>query len=236
VFVAGWCLIAAAPAHAGEWTLGFFVGTCTTRSNTLTLDRPVDVTHVSVRPVEYDAHSFESPPYYGYRVGRALSPHFGIEAEFMHAKAFARTADRIRATGRVKAAAIDSTVPLSSVMERFAMSHGLNFVVANVVYRQGIGHSANPRAFMLARAGAGITVPHVESTIAAESREQYEAGGLGVQASLGAELRVRGHLHSFAELKVTTTAESAWRPGRSAVASRRFTQSPACPGTSSVGF
>jgi hypothetical protein len=208
VLVAAWCLIAAAPASADDWTFAFFLGTCTTRSNTLTLDRPIEATHVSVTPVAYDARSFESPPYYGYRVGRSISPRFGIEAEFMHAKAFSRTADPISASGTIGAAAIDSTVPLSSIMERFAMSHGLNFVLANVVYRQAIGNSPQPRVFVLARGGAGITVPHVESTIAGQNREQYEAGGLGLQAALGAELRVHGHLHSFAEFKATTTAES----------------------------
>jgi len=207
------CLYAAAPALAADdWTLAFFIGTCTTRSNTLTLDRPADATHVMVTPVAYDARSFDSPPYYGYRVGRALSPHFGIEGEFMHAKVFARTADRIQAAGTVEGLAVDGTVPLSSVMERFAMSHGLNFVLANVVYRQGIGSSPSPRASIQARGGLGVTIPHVESMIAGESTEQYEVASLGLQGAFGAELRVSGRFHSFAELKVTTTAESVSVP------------------------
>jgi hypothetical protein len=221
VLIAGWSVVAATPAFADDWTIAFFIGGCSTGSNTLTLDRSGNATHVVLTPVEYADRSFESPPYYGYRIGRSLSPHLGIEAEFIHSKVFARTAATIRATGTVEGSRIQGTFPLSSIVERFAMSHGLNFVLANVVYRQPIGRSANPRAAIMGRTGAGITVPHVESTIAGESREQYEIGGLGLQAALGAEIRVTRRFYSFGEFKVTTTAESvAWAAG---TLSGRFT-------------
>ena len=206
--VAGWCLIVATPAYAGDWALAFFLGDGATRSNSLTLDRPANATHVVVTPVHYDARSFESPPYYGYRVSHFLSPRLGIEGEFVHAKAFARTAAPIRATGTVEGVDVDRAMPLSSVIERFAMSHGLNFVLANVVYRQGIGKAPQPRVSFVARAGAGITVPHVESMIGGGSQQQYQLGGVGMQVAMGAELHVTGGLHSFAEVKVTHTAES----------------------------
>jgi len=206
--VAGWCVISVTPAYAADWALAFFLGDCATRSNAVRLDRPASATHVVMTPVQYDARSFDSPLYYGYRVSRYLSPRVGIEGEFIHAKTFARAAAPIRATGTVDGADVEGSAPLSSVIERFAMSHGLNFVLANVVYRQGIGADPQPRVSIAARAGAGITVPHVESTIAGVSREQYELGGVGMQVAIGAELRVTGRLHSFAEVKITHTAES----------------------------
>jgi hypothetical protein len=54
-----------------------------------------------------------------------------------------------------------------------------------------------------ARAGAGPTIPHAESTIGDRSREQYEFAGVGAHAAGGLEIELLGGLLATAEYKLT---------------------------------
>ena len=52
-------------------------------------------------------------------------------------------------------------------------------------------------------AGAGVTLPHAETRIFGESREQYEYAGLGAHAAVGFDVRLKGRLSLVGEYKVT---------------------------------
>jgi Outer membrane protein beta-barrel domain len=180
-------LAAAAPASA-DWTAGAFLGASFTRPNSITvrtasIDRTFDDVH-------YAAESFRSPQYYGVRGGYyfARRPSLGIEGEFIHLKAFATITPELRAAG----------------IERFSISHGLNYVLANVAWRRPLGADADrPRGWITARAGAGLTVPHGESMVGGIVQQQYERGGAGVQLAAGGEVRVASGLTAFGEYKLT---------------------------------
>ncbi len=175
-----------APA-AAQWYASAYMGANTTR--------PADVTvkgdgyDITFPDVSFEAQSFTSPQYYGWRVGRFFDEgrRVGVELEFIHLKVIARPEE------------------LGPEVTRYQMTHGLNFLVVNLTNRIPIGRSAygEPRVALVARGGAGITLPHAETTILGEPREQYEYAGLGAHAAVGFDVRLKGRLSLVSEYKVT---------------------------------
>jgi hypothetical protein len=194
------CCMASAPAGAQSWTAGVFAGTAHSQ--------PADVrltdaqTDLKFRGVRFDSRSFETPPYYGYRLAHRLSAGrvLWLEAELIHLKTYARVDAAASDAGRLDGRPVDR-LPMASIVERFAMSHGLNFLLANLVVRVPLDERGALR--LVARGGAGPTIPHAESTLRGLDREQYEFGGVGVQVSAGLERRIRRPLFVTVEYKLT---------------------------------
>jgi hypothetical protein len=208
VLVVGLVVCLPSSAHA-DWMASAYLGHVWTRSSTVTLALPQNNTALEVAGVEYRAESLTSPQYYGYRVTWVPDAHrwIGIEAELIHAKVFAEGDRQVRFTGTLDGAAIETTAPLSSVVQRLAMSHGLNFILANVVLRRELGPvdaAGAPRFTIVARVGVGPTVSHSETTVQNVSRDQYESAGLGAQVAGGFEATVWKRLAMLAEYKFTT--------------------------------
>jgi lipid A oxidase len=196
-----------AAAHA-DWIVSAFGGVAHTQSSTMELTLPPQGTQLTLTGVDYRGQSFQSPQYYGLRgtwipKGR---PWLGFEGEWIHAKVYAEVEGNVHALGTLRGAAIDATVPLSSIVNRVSMSHGLNFILANVSARREFGPidaTGAHRLVGVVRAGAGPTLPHAESQIDNVYFEQYESGGLGVQVGGGVEFSVWRGLGALAEYKFT---------------------------------
>jgi lipid A oxidase len=176
-------LLALAPSRAdADWLLAFYAGAAATASNTLDIT-PASAAPVSIPSIHYEGRSFESPPYYGYRVGwTPAGHHLGIEAEFTHAKAIA------------------GAIP-SADLTAFQLSHGLNFVLGNVTYRTA--PTCGGRCTLVARAGAGITIPHVEATFREARTYAYEYAGFGAQGGIGVEVHVSRQWLLIADARLT---------------------------------
>lgn len=174
-------LLLPAPARA-DWLLSVYTGAAATSSNTLTVT-PAGGTPLTLADVKYRGASSKSPIYYGYRA--AYTParsRLGVEFEFTHAKAIA----------------IDTHSP---DLTQFQMTHGLNFLLGNVVYRsQPLGAA---RVALTVRGGAGLTIPHVESVFRGNSLSKYENGGFGAQGAVGVEARLTGRLYAVADARLT---------------------------------
>jgi len=158
--------------------------------------------------VEYRAESLTSPQYYGYRVTWVPDQHrwIGIEAEVIHAKVFAEADRFVSIRGTLRGAEVDGSFPLRSVVQRLAMSHGLNFILANIALRRELGPvdaGGRPPFALVVRVGAGPTIPHAESTVEHVNRDQYESGGLGAQLAGGVEATVWRRLLVLGEYKFT---------------------------------
>jgi hypothetical protein len=157
--------------------------------------QPADITvkgdgyDLTFPKVEFEARPFESPPYYGWRLGRFLNDtrRLGVELEFIHLKVIANSDQ------------------LGPEVQQYRMTHGLNFVVANLTSRVPFGRSAYGDApfALISRLGAGVTIPHGETTILNVLKEEYEYGGLGAQAAVGLTARLKGRLSLVGEYKVT---------------------------------
>jgi opacity protein-like surface antigen len=198
----------APPAARADWMVGGFLGNATTLSSTVRFDVPGTETRVDAEGVAYRGRSFEFPLYYGYRVTWLPETRrwLGLELEFIHAKVYAETGRTVRLRGTLRGAPLDTQLPLTAVVSRLEMSHGLNFILANVTVRRGIGPtdaSGARRVVAVVRAGAGPTVPHAESAIGSESREQYEGGGPGVLAGGGLEIALWHGVVATGEYKLT---------------------------------
>lgn len=184
--VVGLCLASPVPASA-QWYAGVYMG-----ANTTT---PADVTvkgdgyDITFPDVSFEAKSFTSPQYYGWRLGRFFDEgrRFGVELEFIHLKVIAKPED------------------LGPAVTRYQMTHGLNFLVLNFTNRIPLGRSAygEPRVALITRGGAGVTLPHAETTILGESLEQYEYAGPGAHAAVGLDVRLKGRLSLVSEYKLT---------------------------------
>jgi opacity protein-like surface antigen len=203
-------LAAAVGPVSAEWTIGAFAGAARTLDTSVRLEQPALATDVTMDPVHYRSESFEPPIYYGYRIGFFPgSAWLGIEGEFIHLKVVAETNRIATAGGRVRGEPVSGAQPIDTILERFAISHGVNLVLVNAVARRAIapGSGSRPRALLVARLGAGGSVPHAESTIGGTSREQYEWGSFGFQAAAGTEVRLTVRLSAMVEYKFTHTTQ-----------------------------
>ena len=172
---------------AAGWLLAFYLGAAHTQRAALTFSPASPAAPLTLRAVDFRGESFTPPLYYGCRV--TYFPNrswFGIEGEVTHLKVYAN-------------------LPPDALVQRFSMSHGLNLLLVNVAARKIVGRSG--RLTVLTRAGAGPTVPHVESTIAGTSHEGYELGSIALHAGAGMEVALRPHMSLLAEYKVTRTRE-----------------------------
>ena len=208
VLLAGLVVCLPSRAHA-DWIASAYLGHVWTRSSTVTLALPDRQTAVEIAGVEYRSESLTSPQYYGYRVTWVPGGHrwIGVEAEVIHAKVFAEVDRSVRIQGTLRGAEVDASVLLSSVVQRLAMSHGLNFIFVNVALRRELGPVDSrgvARFVIVVRAGAGPTVAHAESTIDhVANRDEYQSGGLGTQVAGGIEATVWRRLAVLGEYKFT---------------------------------
>lgn len=197
-----------ASSARADWVFAPFLGHAETHSSTVVLDLPSEGTRLEIAGVEYRGESFRSPVYYGGRVTWIPDAHpwIGIEGEWIHAKVFAETVRIVHMRGTLRGAPIDASLPLETLVQRLSMSHGLNFILANLAVRRELGpvdsHGIH-RLRAVVRAGAGPMRPHAESDIDHVSRAQYENGGLGMQVGGGLELLLWRGFGALGEYKFT---------------------------------
>jgi len=188
------------PASA-QWYIAGFMGLNETFPADVRVDRGPG-TSLTFHKVEFEAKPMSAPPYFGGRFGRLFGKdrRIGVEFEFLHSKVIARTNAVYQVTGTANNIAIDQALPMNTLVERFQMTHGLNYFLGNVVARLPLGEG---RFTFGARGGGGVTRPHAETTIGRVVQEQYEWAGLGAQGAAGLDGRLFGKLSAFGEYKVT---------------------------------
>jgi hypothetical protein len=198
-------------AHA-QWYVAVYLGGNHTHSSTVSIDQPADGVSLQFHAVDFEARPFAAPQYYGYRIGRMFGAErrLGLEFEFIHLKAFAETDRQYDVTGNAGVYGNGPLAPMNVVVSRYAMSHGLNFLLVNLTFRRPVGQG--PVTFA-ARGGAGPTVPHAESTVGGVSREQYEFGGLGIHGAAGIDVKIHRWLSATAEYKLTYARPEITIPG-----------------------
>lgn len=198
-------LLAAAPADA-QWYAGINLGGNHTQPATVSIDDPAQGLEVDFHDVRFSARPLTSRPYYGWRFGRMLGKthRFGVELEFIHLRAIADTARTYVVTpGGAGPSLATSFAVMSDTVQRYQMTHGLNFAFANFVFRAPLRPSAGGRVSLDLRAGVGPAIPHAESTVLGESREQYQYAGMGALGAVGMDVRVTPRLSLLVEYKVT---------------------------------
>jgi hypothetical protein len=215
-------MIGAPRSAHGEWVAAGFLGGAATHRAALEIEQPVRRTALEIEDVSLAGRSLESPLYYGYRLMWAPGSHarLGVEVEFIHLKVDADTDAAVHMHGEVRGQAINGTLRLDEVVQRFAISHGLNLVLANLVISHPLtrGTSGSPRLVFVGRLGAGPTIPHAETTVEGTIQEQYQWGRVAAQAAAGLEWRFARRFAALAEYKLTATPQRVRIPDGSASA------------------
>jgi lipid A oxidase len=194
---------------AAEWNVAAYLGAAHTRPANLGIQQPAQNTDVVFADVRFRGRSFNSPLYYGLRGGYFFSPSWGLEGEFIHAKVYAREDRTVPMRGILRGQAVDEEVRLGDIVNRFSVSHGLNFAVVNLVGRKNLWAPALGlgRVLLTARAGAGPVLMHPESTILGQPVEHYQAGRIGAHLAAGGEVQLWRGLYAMGEYKFTATRQ-----------------------------
>jgi lipid A oxidase len=191
----------------GELDISLFTGVALTPDNDLEL-RHAGGTNLTFHDVGYEGRDFESPPYYGFRGLWFPNEHsnWGFGVEFFHIKLYAETESTVRVTGQRNGKSLDANERIDNTVQGFSISHGLNFPLADVVYRwfpaprdHGFPNCLQPYAGI----GLGAAVPHVESEVFDRFHEEYQFHGPGVQGFVGVNIDISKNLGAIFEYKLT---------------------------------
>jgi lipid A oxidase len=138
--------------------------------------------------VDWDGGSGQLPPYWGVRGTYWLgsSPNWGIALEYIHAKAIA-----------------DLDGPVGADFDRLEFTDGNNLVFLEALYR--FTPMMNGTLVPYVGAGIGVTIPHVEVTLAGSSDPTYEyqLAGAAAQIMAGLEYKLNNSWSLFTEAKLS---------------------------------
>jgi lipid A oxidase len=166
-------------------------------------------TDLTFHNASYSTKDFgENAPYYGGRLTYFLSreSHWGFGLEFLHSKVFLDSGESLHVTGTRDGSPVNDTEYVGNTIADFHCAHGLNYLTADTIYRFFLGQPDNfiHRFQPYLGAGVGITIPHVVVQLANEPGfENYEFGGLGMQAIAGLSFDITKHVQLFSEYKFT---------------------------------
>ncbi len=195
---------------AAQWTVGGYSGAAHTQNSDLAIEQTTLGTNLRFSNISYRGESFQPPLYYGARGGYFFRRRWGAEAEFTHLKVFANVNQPATVSGTLNGTAINFRQPINTIVQRFSISHGVNLLLANAVFRQELWRSdgEKPGPIILdLRFGAGSTIPHAESTIQGHADEHYQVGSPAIQAAGGIELRLWHRVYWTGEYKFTRIRE-----------------------------
>src|SRR3954469_7099909 len=148
------CLVCPRLADA-QWYVAGYLGANHTLAAPITIDQPAAGTSLRFDDVPFEARPFESPQYYGARVGRLFGERrrFGVEFEWFHPKVYADTSAAVHVIGRLAGTNVDTTTRMDAIVQRYSMSHGMNFALVNAVLRIPMSQNADSVASRVALIG-----------------------------------------------------------------------------------
>jgi hypothetical protein len=203
--------MAATSSATDERVFTLYLGSSDTADTFLHLRQPGRNTDVRFRGVDFVDKSIENPFYYGWRYTNwfANKPWLGYAVDFFHYKVYSNPDQMVQANGTINGVPVSGTQRLGNTIERFSISHGVNYLTLNLVARTGHRHQeaggqkVAPKIAAYAGIGAGPAILHPEARINNNFREKYQYGGMGWQAFVGFEFRVGKDRSVFLEGKVS---------------------------------
>jgi hypothetical protein len=139
---------------AAQWEAAGYIGAAHTQNSDLLLRQPSLGTDLRFTNISYRGESFQSPLYYGVRGGYFFRLHWGAEVEFTHAKVFANVNQSAPISGTLNGLPVNVRQPVDTIVQRFSISHGVNLLLANVVFRQQLWRPPSNRARQVDTYGA----------------------------------------------------------------------------------
>jgi lipid A oxidase len=207
----------ARPAQA-ETRLSLYIGKSFTEDSGLRLRQP-NGTDLTFQGVSWSDQSFVMPIYYGVRVTHFLPrrPEWGVALDFFHYKVISDTNAVLPVSGARNGGPVSDTERLGDTIQRFDMTHGVNYLTLNAVHRWRLRpdppHYPNGRLQPYVGAGVGAVIPHVEVRIGGVSQQAYQWRGPGFQLFGGASYALSRRWSLFSEYKFTHTTLTVDIPG-----------------------
>ncbi|MBW3624788.1 MAG: outer membrane beta-barrel protein [Armatimonadetes bacterium] len=209
--IAALALLAALPASArAETYFSVYFGGSRTQDSDLRVVQPSTNTDATFQNVSWGAQNFESPPYYGLKLGgySEKSPNWGVELDFVHYKVYAKVDEVVPVSGTWNGAPVAGSERLGNRVQRFDISHGVNTLALVLLYRWlGKPTPSFPRGRLQPYVGVGPAyyIHHPENRVnGIPNRQEYKPGGLGWQAQGGVRYGVSKRLTLFTEGKYSS--------------------------------
>jgi hypothetical protein len=197
----------------GEAFLDAFLGKSFTQDSDLRIKQSRLGNDYTFEDVSFRDESFTNPPYYGVRAGYFFERYswLGVGVEFFHMKITAETSDVRPVEGTRNGAALSGGTKVNSIVQRFAVTHGVNYLTLDALFRYPLLQS--PERFPKGRlqlytgVGLGPVIGHPETRVEnVRSEPGYELAGLGVQGFVGARFLILKNLGVFTEYKFSHSA------------------------------
>lgn len=185
-----------------ETSIAVYTGASRTSDSDLHVAQPGLGTDLVARDVRWSAKPFKPAPYYGLRATwfPTAESRWGASLDFTHYKAYAQTARVGGVQGTWMGGAVAGAAPLDRYVQRFELSHGVNTLSANLVYRFPAVWSGRLTPYV--GAGPAVYLPHTESTVGGVPNDaSYHAAGFGVHLQAGARYRLTDRWAVFIETK-----------------------------------
>lgn len=203
----GLILVLFAQSAEAEWELSIFTGVALSQDSDLRLEQSGG-TDLTFHHVSFEGRDFSTPPYYGVRAlwFPSEDSHWGFGAEFFHMKMYADTDATVRVTGRRNGVGVNDNERIDDTIQSFSLSHGLNYALADIVYRWKPGHRGEDFLGHLepyVGVGLGAVIPHVESNVGGRFQEEYQLHGPGVEGLAGMNVSLTRHFGLMFEYKFT---------------------------------
>lgn len=197
-------LLLFARATSAENLFSLYGGSSFTRNSALHVTQPGRATDLTLHNVEWGAAPLKAAPYYGLRLTHFYDshPNWGVALDFTHYKMYAKTARVIPVDGLWKGAPVQTTAAMDSYVQHFEISHGVNVLSVNGIYRWLAPGLAGGRLQPYAGAGLAYYRPHSENTVDGIAHETgYAASGFGYQVLGGLHYRLTERIGAFVEAK-----------------------------------
>lgn len=192
-------------AHA-ELIVSVYTGTSHTWASDLRIRQSASGSDATFQDVHWQAHPFRPAPYYGVRISYfpETQPRFGGTFDFTHYKMYADTDRTLWVRGVWNGSPVNQSAAMSTRIQSFEISHGVNLTSLNAQYRWPSSFNANGgTSHWEPHVGAGVVgyFPHAEGSInGVPSSANYPFAGFGGQVFAGTEYR----LHKYVGLLVET--------------------------------
>ncbi|MFA5983022.1 MAG: hypothetical protein WC782_03310 [Methylococcaceae bacterium] len=196
------------PVASAEFNIALYSGQAYVDDGDLNLKQ--GNTNLNFNNVSWGDRSFDSPAYYGARVGYWFdsAPNWGVSVDYSHLKNYLNVDKNVQVTGVRDGVAVNGVERVSNTIQDFNESHGVNTVTFNGHYRWfptgQRDQSLLGRAQLYTGLGAGFSVPHVEALINGARTFEYQAGaGAVINGLLGVNYDIYSFISGFAEYKLT---------------------------------
>lgn len=191
----------------GEMFISGYLGFSSTLDSDVELNRPGG-TNLTFSDVSWDDKSFESPPYYGLRVGYWFKDltNWAAAIDFTHAKMVSDLGQTVSVSSTLNGTPVSGQERLGDTFEVLEFTDGHNLITLNGMYRWmdlGTPGTFFNRLQPYVLVGLGIAYPHAEVTIEGDRTFEFQNTGLAAQAGDGLDVDITRLMSVFAEYRLS---------------------------------